>query len=174
MAKPCPDPIDCTDTYGRLQIDGWSLQGPAWCAYDLGDLYGSSNFAGDNWVVEDRPGAIAQPLLCAETTYSLPMVFSGAVNREGTPWANPAGGLIANRRSFEDRFITPIRTGTASLAAILDVPDPDDPEGWIPLAIDVQPLRLSWQFTPEAYGRGVLTLRVPECGILTVEPDEGE
>lgn len=174
MAEICPLPLDCTDTYGRLEVDGWALQGAAWCAYDLSEIYESPNFRGVNWEVEDRPGTIAQPVLDGEQTYSLPMMFTGAVDRTGTPWGNPAGGLLANRRQFESHFIRPIRTGTASLPAILDVPDPDTAGVWLPAPVSVQPLRLTWRLIPGGYARGVLTLRASEPDWLDVGEGEGE
>lgn len=175
MASPCPLPLNCTLTYGRLTVDGWALQGPAWCVYDLSEMYVSPNVQGSNWEVEDRPGAIAQPVLVAEGTHQLPVAFSGAVDRTGVPWPNPAGGLLANRVAFESHFIRPIRGGTASLPALLEMPDPFDAEGWLEFPLDVQPLRLTWRLDPEAYAHGVLTLRVPEGGVMAdVGEGEGE
>ena len=156
----CPRPLDCSEVYGHLQIDGWSLHGPAWCAHDLSALYEAPNLRGDNVLVETLDGRVARPMVTDETDYSLPMMFSGATDRAGVAYTSPAGGLIANRRAFYDRFIDPIRSGTASLAAVLDIPDPAS-AGTLSLTFDVQPTRLTWALLPGGYARAVLTLRVP-------------
>ena len=162
MASICPLPLDCSEAYGRLSIDGWTLHNGAWCAWDLGELHDSPATDGTNWYVEDRDGNIPQAVVLAETTYSIPVAFSGAVDRLGVAWANPAGGLFANRRAFEAHYIAPLRNGTASLPAVLQIPDPDTDGAWIDVAVDVQPTRLTWQLHPGGYARGVLTLVVPE------------
>jgi len=155
----CPLPLDCSEVYGELTIDDWSLHGPAWCAHDLSPLYESPELRGENVLVESLAGRIARPMLTDETEYALRMMFSGATDRTGTPYVNAPGGLHANRRAFTERLIDPIRNGTASLAAELVIPDENgDP---ITLLFDVQPLRLEWRLLPNAYARAVLELRVP-------------
>lgn len=165
MAAPdwfCPLPLNCSEVYGRLTIATESLHRGAWCAFNLSPLYDSPEFRGDNVLVETEEGRAARPMLTDETDYSLRMMFSGAVKANGDPWAAPAGGILANRRQFHDWYIDPIRSGTASLAATLAVPDPDDPEELLTYEFDVQPLRLSgWTLLPNAYARATLEIRVP-------------
>lgn len=157
----CARPVDCTETYGELTIAGWSLHTGAWCAWDLSPLYSSPEFRLDNVLVETLPGRVARPGLTDETDYSLNLVFSGAVSRTGTPYAHHPGGLLANLRALEAQLVTPIRSGTAALAAELAVPDPDDAEETVVFEFDCQPLRLEWTLLPNAYARAVLELRVP-------------
>ena len=158
MADLCPLPIDCTDTYGTLTIDGWSMHTGAWCAHDLSTLYEGAEMRGENVLVESEPGRAARPGLDDETDYSLPMMFSGAVDREGTAHTEGAAGLMLNRQSFRARLIEPIRNGTASLPATLDVPGQGE------LTADVQPIRLDWTLLPGGYARAVLLLRIPKPG----------
>lgn len=158
----CPLPLNCGDTYGELTIDGLSLHGPAWCAWDLSPLYDSPEFRGDNILVERLDGKVARPVVTDETDYSLRLMFSGYSDQAGVPWGAPAGGVLANRQAFHDTYVAPIRSGTASLPATLEIPDPDDPNATITYLFDVQPLKLSgWTLLPNAYARGVLELRVP-------------
>lgn len=171
----CPLPLNCGDVYGSLSIGGETLHGPAWCAHDLSPLYDSPEFRdGPNVLVERLPGRVARPVVTDETDYSLALMFSGYSDQAGTPWTVPEGGLLANRRAFEADFITPIRTGTASLAATLEIPDPSDPMVSLTWVFDVQPLKLSgWTFLPNAYARAVLELRIPEPD-SEFEAGEGE
>ena len=165
MAAPdwfCPLPLDCSETYGRLSIDEETLHRGAWCAFNLSPLYDSSEFRGDNVLVERLEGRVARPIVTDETDYTLRLMFSGAVKPDGTPWAAPAGGILANRRAFHDTYLDPIRSGTASLPATLEVPDPDDPNEVLVYEFDVQPLRLTgWTLLPNAYARANLDIRVP-------------
>jgi len=161
LASLCPLPLDCSETYGRLTIDTWSLHTGAWCAFDLSTLTDSPEFRGENILVERLAGRVARPMLTDETTYTLPMLFSGAEDRTGTPWTSPAGGLLANIRALSDRIVEPLRDTDATLPATLEVPDPDDPDADLTYVFDVQPLRIVKELLPGGYARGVLTLRVP-------------
>ena len=167
----CPLPLDCSDTYGRLTINAASLHTPAWCAFDLSSLYDSPEFRGESVLVERLNGRQARPILSDETVYSLPMKFSGATNSAGISYSSPAGGLLANQRAFTSTSITPIRTGTSTLAATLQVPNPADPEGMLSFTFAAQPLRLfGWTLLPNAYARTVLELRVPVPTFAPVGP----
>lgn len=167
MASICPLPLDCSTAYGELTIDGWTLHGPAWCVTSLSDLRNSPSIRLDNIEVEDQPGTIAKSGLDDAEDYSLPIVFSGAVDRTGTEYANPAGGLFANRQALHDRLIAPIRNGTADLPAVLDLPDPDDSEATIGYVGDVQPIMLrNWQERPGGYAVAILVVRVPRPLVL--------
>ena len=161
MTGMCPLPLNCSDVYGELTVDGWTLHGPAWCAHDLSALYESPDFRDANVLVETEEGQIARPMVTDQTDYTLPMMFSGAVDRTGAAYTVPAGGLLANLRALEARLIDPIRSGTADLSATLTVPDPMDPNEDIVYTFDVQPLRLTWTLLPGGYARAVLNLRVP-------------
>ena len=166
----CPDPLNCSTIYGELTIDGWSLHTGAWCAWDLSTLFDDDTPRGDNVLVETEAGRIARPLLGDQRDLDLPMMFSGAVDRTGTVWANPAGGLSANRRAFRGHMIDPIRTGTATLAATLTVADPDDPNEDVVLEADVQPLTLRWTLLPGGYARAILRLRIPAGVFVEASP----
>jgi hypothetical protein len=172
----CGPPIDCSETYGRLVIDGETLHRGGWCAFDLSSLYDSPEFAGENFRPEGIVGSVAYPTITAETDYSLPMMFSGAVDPDDAPYApgtDARGALLANRFAFEQTFVTPIRTGTATLPATLTVPFPS-PTGVRVFSFDVQPLRLTgWTLLPLGYARTVLDLRVPVPTFLDGE-GEGE
>ena len=165
MADLCPLPVDCSDTYGELTIDGWSLHTGAWCAHDLSPLFESADHRGENVLVETLPGQQARSLVDDQTDYRLRMMFSGAVDRTGTAHPEGAAGLAANRRAFTNRLIRPIREGTATLPASLVEPDPAGP---VTYTADVQPLRLDWTLLPGGYARAVLRLRIP-AGAFTVE-----
>lgn len=158
MASVCPRPLACSTDYGTLTIDGWSLHTPAWCAWDLSELLSSPAHKGGNVPVERLAGFRARPQLPAETTYSVPLMFSGATDRTGTPHADGSAGLLTNRWALEEHLVTPIRNGTATLAATLTVP------GVGVLTADVQPLRLGFELQPGGYARGVLVLQVPTGG----------
>lgn len=155
MAVDCALPLDCSDTYGALTIDGWSLHTGAWCAFDLSALYETADHRSGNVLVESLPGRSARPIVDDETEISLPMMFSGAVDREGTPLPDAAAGLFSNRAAFTARLIDPIRAGVASLPASLAVPDGTTLTG------EVQPLRLGWNLLPNGYARATLSIRLP-------------
>lgn len=159
MPAGCPRPLDCADTYGHLQVDGWSLHVGAWCAWDLSALYAAPEVKGPNVPDDGGHGTHARPLKSAQTDYDLPMVISGAVDRAGTPYTDPAAGLLGNRQALYDRLVDPIRSGVASLPAVLSVPEPDGLQDYL---FDVQPVALDWTLLPNGYARAVLTLRVPK------------
>jgi hypothetical protein len=162
----CPVPLDCSDTYGTLAIDGETLHRGAWCAHDLSSLYDSPEFRGGNVLVESEEGRVARPIVTDETDYSLPMMFSGAVDPDDSPYLYVAGGLLANREAFTAAYVTPIRSGTADLPATLSIPDPVDgtPTVW---TFDVQPLMLTdWQLLPNAYATATLLLRIPKPSLV--------
>ena len=157
----CPLPLNCSETYGELTIDGVSLHGPAWCAHDLSPLYDSPDFRDDNPLVETQPGRVARPTIVDQTDYSLRLMFSGATEPDGTPHANPAGGLLANRLLFVETFIDPIQSGAEdSLTSELEFPLPS---GVIATyQFESQPLKLSgFTLLEGGYARAVLELRIP-------------
>ena len=164
MADLCPVPVDCSDTYGELTIDGWSLHTGAWCAHDLSPLFEGADHRGDNILVETEPGQQPRPLVDDQTDYRLRMMFSGAVDREGNAHTEGAAGLAANRRAFTNRLIRPIREGTATLPATLVEPGP------VTYTANVQPLRLDWTLLPGGYARAVLRLRIPRPGGFVESP----
>ena len=167
MTSVCPLPLACSTAYGELTVDGWSLHGPAWCVTNLSDLRNSPSIRLENVEIEDQPGAIPKPGLDDVEDYSFPIVFSGAVDRTGTPYANPAGGLFANRDALHARLVAPIRSGTSDLPAMLELPDPDDVNGTITYLGDVQPLQLrNWQERPGGYAVATLVVRVPRPLVL--------
>lgn len=167
MMPSCPVPLDCNDVYGRLVIDGWSLHTGAWCAYDLSDLFRSPAFKGENVPVDGEPGTSARSLLPDETTYSVPMMFSGAVDRTGTPHTDTDGGLLANRQAAVARWVDPIRNGTATLAASLYLPTPAG--GEVEWSAAVQPLGFEdWQLLPVGYAEATLAVRVTAGGFEQV------
>lgn len=157
----CAQPLSCSTEYGELTIAGWSLHTGAWCAFNLSPLYESPAIRHENVLVETQAGRSARSGLTDETDYSLRMVFSGAETRLGVAYQDHPGGLMANLRALQAQLVTPIRSGTAALAAELAAPDPDDPAGTITFEFDCQPLRLTWTLLPNAYARAVLELRVP-------------
>jgi hypothetical protein len=156
VADVCPVPLSCSTDYGELVIADTSLHLGAWCAIDLSELYATAERRGENVLVEATAGRVPRPMLDDETDYSVPLAFSGAVDPDDVEHADPVAGLFANRDAFVATFIDPIRAGTATLPATLDVPG-----GGYPLAADVQPLELEWRLRPGGYAVGVLTLRVP-------------
>jgi hypothetical protein len=158
----CPLPLNCSDTYGELVIDGESLHRGGWCAFDLSSLYDSPEFRGENVLVERLAGRVARPVVTDETDYSLPFMFSGAVDPDGDRYVRPAGGLLANRAAFLAAFVDPVRAGSASLPATLTLPDPHDGDDHLVFVLEVQPLRLvDWQLLPGAYATASLLLRIP-------------
>jgi hypothetical protein len=169
----CALPLDCSDTYGELVIDGWSLHTRAWCTWNLEALFASAAHRGDNPLIEQYDGRPPRPLVCEQTDHSLPMMISGAVDRTDTAYANHAGGLLANIAALEQHLVEPIRTGTASLSASLFLPDPyDGPDlEWV---AEVQPLRIIPTLLPNAYARAVLELRIPSCRFVPADGEGGE
>lgn len=155
----CARPLDCSEVYGELTIDGWSLHTGAWCAWDLSPLFESPLAKGENIDVPQVNGRVARAWRDDETTVTLPMMFSGAVTNAGLVWDDPAGGLLRNLREAEGRWVRPIRTGTPTLAATLTVPEADGTD--LVLSADVQPSRLAWQLLPNGYARAALTVTIP-------------
>lgn len=166
----CPQPLNCTETYGTLTVAGVPLQGPAWCAFDLSPLYDSPDFREDNPLVETQPGRVARPTIADQTDYSLRVMFSGATDQDGNPWNDPAGGLLYNRLLFIETFIKPIQTGvTSSLTSELDFPLPSG--SIATYQFESQPLKLDgYTLLPGAYARAVLEFRIPDPELIEAGP----
>ena len=98
--------LDCPDCGAELTLAGWSQHNGAWCAVDLSDLLAGPEVRGDSILVERLAGRVLRDRVPDETTYSIPYVFSGAVDRDGTPYVDADAGLALNRRAFIGQVAT--------------------------------------------------------------------
>ena len=105
--------LDCPPCGAELELAGWSQHTGAWCAVDLSPLLSGADVRGGSWLVEDRHGQHPLPRRFNETTYSLPYVFSGAVDRLGDPYGDADEGRAANLLAFRGQVVTAeVITGT--------------------------------------------------------------
>lgn len=164
MVTVCIAPLVWSTAYGDLTIGGVDMLGPAWAVLDLSPLRESLEVRQTSVLIEGRGGRRSRPGLPDETDYSLRMAFSGATDQAGVPWADPRGGLLANRRTFETSVIVAARaTSDGTLPAVLSEPDPATPGDSIDFGCDLMPLRLTgWQVRPNGYGIGVLEVRISD------------
>lgn len=100
--------LDCPPAGGTLTLAGWSQHTGAWCAVDLSELLGGPDMRGDSILVESQPGRQARDRVADETTYTLPYVFAGAVDRNGTPYTECSydEGRASNLLAFRGQIVT--------------------------------------------------------------------
>lgn len=105
---------------GELIIGSVSLSTAAWWTLDLSPLWDSPEKAGANVRIPQRGGRHAYRRWPDETTYSLRMWVTGAVDRLGAAHTNPVMGLKVN----QDYLIANVeKIEVASQAATLELPD---------------------------------------------------
>ena len=98
--------LDCPPCGATLELAGWSQHTGAWCAVDLSALLSGADTRGDSVLVERLDGQVGRDRLFDETTYSLPYVFSGAVDRLGDPYGDADEGRAANLLAFRGQVVT--------------------------------------------------------------------
>lgn len=84
--------------HGWLEIDGNSLATPAIFVYNLWELIFGPDLKGTNGVRPAAPGAFANPMRPAETSYDLPIAIAGEVDVNGTEY--PEGSTIGFERNI--------------------------------------------------------------------------
>ena len=105
--------LECPPCGAELELAGWSQHTGAWCVVDLSELLSGYDTRGDSVLVETRPGREGRDRLFDETTYSLPYVFSGAVDRHGDPHLDAnddpltvEAGRSRNLLAFREQVVT--------------------------------------------------------------------
>lgn len=98
--------LDCPPCGAELTLAGWSQHTGAWCAVDLSELLSGPETRGDSILVERLDGRVPRDRKLDETEYVLPYVFSGAVDRLGTPYANADEGRASNLLAFRTQVVT--------------------------------------------------------------------
>lgn len=105
--------LDCPPCGAELTLAGWSQHTGAWCAVDLSALLSGPETRGESVLVERLDGQVARRRRFDETTYTLPYVFSGAVDRLGDPHVDGLGdpvsanvGRARNLLAFREQIVT--------------------------------------------------------------------
>lgn len=149
--------LDCPPCGATLTLAGWSLHTLAWCVADLDDLLAGLDARGESVRVERLEGRVPKDRRAEETEFSIPMVFSGAVDRQGDPYADADVGLATNRLAFRDQIVT-----RKVIPASLEHDDGTVESG------DAIAKRLLWVSKPGALALATLHLIVPRP--LEVQP----
>jgi hypothetical protein len=114
--------IVCEKPTGLLSIDGIALNGPAWNAADVFELWLGGDLKGSNLpmplVTGDRP----YPRRFTTTRVSLPFVIVGSVTRLGVPNANHWAGLEVNIDYLRTNVVDPVNSATGTRLAVLTKP----------------------------------------------------
>lgn len=142
--------LDCPPCGAELTLAGWSMHTGAWCAVDLSGLLSGLEVRGEGVLVERQDGQVPKRRRFDSTDYSLPMVFSGAVDRDGDPHTDADEGLAVNRRAFRGQVVT-AQVIEAQLAY---------PDGYVEVA-DAIATRLEWEVKPGALALATLQLTIP-------------
>ena len=98
---------------GELTLAGWSQHTPAFAIVDLDALLSGYDVRGDSVLVERQEGREPRARLRDETTYRLPMVFVGGVDRLGDPLVDglgdplsPSAGRATNLLAYRAQVVT--------------------------------------------------------------------
>lgn len=98
--------LDCPSCGGELTLAGWSQHTGAWCCVDLSPLLSGHETRGESVLVETEVGRIGRDRLFDETTFILPFVFSGAVDRLDSPYADADVGRATNLLAYRAQIVT--------------------------------------------------------------------
>lgn len=160
--------LDCDACNGELTFNATGalpaidlLNGFAWCATDLSDLWKLEVRGGDR-TIPGLEGERAYPLLRHSVVMQFPMVIVGKRTRLGALNADERAGLATNLAYLRTNLELPLTTG-----------DGTRPVTWIrddgvTLLADAKVLPpLQHQILPGAVCRAVLTIKIP-TGAFTV------
>lgn len=152
--------LDCPDCGAELQIEAagdWqTMHRGAWCAADLSELLSSPALRGESKLIRGNDGRTFSRRRPDETTYSVPMVFSGAVDRNGNvkePHDHEAQ-LETNRAWFEANIVEP--SWTSALNARLLMPDGNTRTATVMCTF-------TWTVKPGHHALAVLSLTIPDA-----------
>lgn len=98
--------LDCPPCGAELTLAGWDQHTGAWCAVDLSELLSGPDMRGDSVLVEAQDGRSARARRPDETAYTIPMVFSGAVDRTGSAYADADAGRASNLLAYRAQVVT--------------------------------------------------------------------
>ena len=119
--------ICCSTDFGELTFNPGSIDvgayetsmhTPAWCCIDVTPLWMPPLQRGGNKVIPGAVGTRAYRRRITETEYSLPLVISGAVDQDGTPWSNVLEGLRQNLEWLAENVVDPPPTGSTRTARL--------------------------------------------------------
>lgn len=103
------------NTTGSLpEID--LMNGFAWCAADLSDLW-KLEVRGDDRIIPGLDGARAYPRAITTVTMQFPMRIVGAFDEAGNPNVDPVAGLAENLAYLRTNLEMPIATGDGTRPA---------------------------------------------------------
>ncbi len=114
--------IVCEKPTGLLSIDGTPLNGPAWNAADVFELWLGGALKGTDLDVGPVTGSRPYPRRYTVTRHSLPFVIVGSVNRLGVANTNHWAGLEVNIDYLRANVIDPVVSATGTRLAVLTKP----------------------------------------------------
>lgn len=102
--------------FGTLTLGGTSMNNKAWSTLNNYVLWNAATRRGENSLIPDLPGRIAQPYRKDETIRTLECVIIGDCNTAGVAHANRTSGLWTNWTSLKTGILSSTATTmTASL-----------------------------------------------------------
>lgn len=142
---------------GKLTINGIDMHTPAWNVLDPTPLYMPSDYLGENIRIPGSNGRRAYPLWVDQGHYVLPMLISGEVDLNGSPYADIWIGAQTNLQYLQTNVASPPTAPTATRSASLLMPDGTT------LTADVQvfPFRTENLYLQKPLFRATLELIVP-------------
>lgn len=81
---------------GSLEIDGVSMNTPAWSVVDISPLWAAFDTRGQNRLIPGLQGVLAYRKRITERDHGLAIIITGDVDEEGDPHADPVSGLEDN------------------------------------------------------------------------------
>ncbi len=149
---------------GELFINDVSMNTPAWNVLDITPLWMPPASRGTNVLIPYVAGKRAFPMRVDQTDYSLPMVISGAVDKDGNP--DPDGViacLYRNLHYLRDNVYGPVDGTTVTWPASIFLPWGDL------LEADVQVMAIVPSLHISEVTKATLELRFP-AGEFTLIP----
>lgn len=100
---------------GTLTVGSTSMHCPAWVTFDVHELWNPPDKRGQSLLIPGRTGRLSMPRRDDETTWSLPMLIAGDVDRLGAPTASLRAGYRANLAYLRANVRSTTSTRTVSL-----------------------------------------------------------
>ena len=147
----CAEPIRCSTAYGRVWIDGLSLNEAWWCAYDHSQLWAVTGWRGESRLVEGEPGRRPRPGVADEREVDLPIMVTGALDWTGQTYDDPVEGMLRNVEHLRGRLL---RSGQVTLPLHWQV-------GGLWTQIACQPRELDVDLLPQVVIEARLTVALP-------------
>lgn len=149
---------DLYECWGVLEVDGFSMNTPAWILDGYPKIWTELEFRTDEVLLPTAPGRRSYPSRLDQAEIEMTLYLTGSVNSADVPYADPWMGYYTNVQALWSNVFSPVNTGRGTRPAELTLPD-----GSTVLTADVKfsPLRGIDEVDDPTYATLRTTLTIP-------------